>query len=187
MIPVLSTSLASGLGAVTVRFSVMTCSHVTRRATKVMWYVRTDGFRSGWEIALRWQTSGTRPFLFLHIAIQKDANRDLMSLQEHSRNAAPMHITCLKPRKHHLLLLLLYDLFTGPLTPAPITLGSSSSPMLHTCPTAKLTRPTSPTVNKAISQNCTLTSFFWHAGPPQYVVLTRPLPSSFVVALHWQA
>ena len=48
----------------------------------------------------------------------------------------------------------------GPLTPAPITLGSSSLPMLYNIPIPLLTRKTSTTVDPANNQNGTTTSFF---------------------------
>jgi hypothetical protein len=79
-----------------------------------------------------------------------------------------------------------HDLFTGPLTPAPITDGSSWSPISHTVPTAKPTRKISAIVNSAIIQNSTLTSFFWHAGPPQYVVFVLPSLVFCDEAEHWQ-
>lgn len=70
-------------------------------------------------------------------------------------------------------------LLGGPLTPAPITLGRSSSPIEYKFPTAHETRLTSTTEKPASSQNGTTTSFFWHAGPPYRVVLT--VPSGFVL------
>ena len=46
-------------------------------------------------------------------------------------------------------------------------------------PTPQLATATNAIVNPAKSQNCILTSFFWHAGPLQCVVFTLPL--AFVV------
>ncbi|KAI7327019.1 hypothetical protein KC326_g19 [Hortaea werneckii] len=59
-----------------------------------------------------------------------------------------------------------YLLALGPLTPAPITEGSSSPPISQTLPTAKLIRKTRPMLKSASIQNSTLTSRFWHALPP---------------------
>lgn len=49
---------------------------------------------------------------------------------------------------------------TGPLTPAPMTLGSSSLPIVSKVPIAQLMRNTMNTVNDARSQNGVVTSFF---------------------------
>lgn len=50
--------------------------------------------------------------------------------------------------------------FDPRLTPAPITPGSFSSPTLYNIPIANVTKPMSPMVKPASSQNATLTSFF---------------------------
>lgn len=48
----------------------------------------------------------------------------------------------------------------GPATPAPITLGKSSCPMLNSSPMDQLTVATIAIVNPVSNQNGTLTSFF---------------------------
>jgi hypothetical protein len=53
-----------------------------------------------------------------------------------------------------------YDRFTGPLTPAPITLGNSSFPMPQTSPTANPIKNTMATLNSARIQNWKEMSFF---------------------------
>jgi hypothetical protein len=52
-------------------------------------------------------------------------------------------------------------------TPAPMTPGSFSDPMLNIIPIAELTIPMRRALKPAIIQNCALMSFFWHAAPPQ--------------------
>jgi hypothetical protein len=54
-------------------------------------------------------------------------------------------------------------------TPAPITPGSFSSPMLYSMPMLQPMTATIAIVKPARSQNGALTSFFWHAPPPQCV------------------
>src|SRR3954469_6576348 len=68
----------------------------------------------------------------------------------------------------------------GPLTPAPITLGSSSFPMENSIPIPLLIKKVSKIPVPTKSQNGCETSFFWQAGPPQYVVFTRvSMPASW--------
>lgn len=75
----------------------------------------------------------------------------------------------------------------GPATPAPITPGSSSCPMLNSSPIPQLTVATMAIDIPASSQNGTLTSFFEHAGPAHSIVFTPPLPSprETMVFRHW--
>ena len=54
----------------------------------------------------------------------------------------------------------------GPDTPAPITDGSSSLPMLYNSPITNEMREMKKTVVPARSQNGAAMSFFWHAPPP---------------------
>lgn len=75
-------------------------------------------------------------------------------------------------------------------TPAPITPGSFSSPMLYSIPILHPISPTMATVKDARSQKGTLTSCFWHAPPPQYVVHLYVLSLEVRVSscgLHWHA
>lgn len=57
--------------------------------------------------------------------------------------------------------------FTGPLTPAPMTLGSSSLPIEYNMPMPDDTKNARTTPLKTKSQNGTEMSRFWQAGPPQ--------------------
>ena len=43
------------------------------------------------------------------------------------------------------------------------------------------------TVKPASRKNCTLISFFWHAGPPQCVVRVAPPSSGSTLGAHWHA
>lgn len=52
-------------------------------------------------------------------------------------------------------------------TPAPITPGSFSDPMLNIIPMAQLTIPIRRALKPAMIQNCALISCLWHAAPPQ--------------------
>ena len=81
----------------------------------------------------------------------------------------------------------IYFCALGPATPAPITLGNSSSPILYSSPTPQLVVAARPMPNTASNQNCTLISFFWHAGPPQYTVFVFPSLSCDTVGLHLHA
>lgn len=58
-----------------------------------------------------------------------------------------------------------------------MTPGNFSSPMLYIKPMAQLIRPIMTMEKIAKSQNGPLTSFFWHAAPPQDVVMVD-MPSS---------
>lgn len=67
---------------------------------------------------------------------------------------------------------------TGPLTPAPMTLGNSSLPIEYIMPIIVEMRKASMTPVPTNNQKGVEMSFFWQAGPPQLVTLRAlPLPT----------
>lgn len=72
-------------------------------------------------------------------------------------------------------------------TPALITLGRLSLPMLKSIPIALPARRITKMVTLAIRKNGELISSFWQATPPHWIFLTEPSLPLTVVCRHLQA